>query len=165
MTPLDRGVDVLETIGTARDDGYVRLIALGEAAVRLVRPLHRRPRAIALRKSQVVAHTELVAVAENRRARQREYQAVGELQASAIAIEHGSKPSTNAAVVEPHPRLRSDRRKHLLPLPFSEPAKIELVMIAQEHAPLSRGWARPGRLHGIDQRARAGRCERIDQVL
>ena len=36
MTPLDRGVDVLETVGTARDDGYVRLVAFGEAAVRLV---------------------------------------------------------------------------------------------------------------------------------
>ena len=36
MAPLDGGVDVLETIGAARDDGYVRLIALGEAAVWLV---------------------------------------------------------------------------------------------------------------------------------
>src|SRR6266480_6940473 len=131
MTPLDRSIDVLETIGAARDDGYERLIALGEAAVRLVRPLHRRARAVALRKSQVVAHTEFVTVTEYQRARQREHQAVGELEPTAIAVEHGGEPPTNAAVVELHSGYRSERRKHLLPLPLREPSQVEFVMIAQ----------------------------------
>ena len=38
-------------------------------------------------------------------------------------------------------------------------------MIAQEHAPLRGGRARLGRLHGLDQRARVGGCERVEQVL
>src|SRR5262249_46020478 len=71
MPTLDRSVDVLETVRTARDDWDVRLVALGEAAVWLVRPLHRRAGAVALRKLQIFAHAELVAVAENRRTGQR----------------------------------------------------------------------------------------------
>src|SRR5215475_13274548 len=60
---LDRSVDVLEAVGTAGDDRDIRLVALGETTVRLVRPLHRRPRTVAFRQLQVVAHVELVAVA------------------------------------------------------------------------------------------------------
>src|SRR5215831_11182011 len=140
----------------------MRLVALGEAAMWLVGPLHGHARTIALRKLQIVAHAELVAVAENRRAWQRKHQAVGELQPPAVAIEHWSEPSTNTAVVKLHLALRSERRKHLLPLPFAESAQVELVMIAQKHAPLRRSRARPRRLHGPDQRARVGGCQRVE---
>src|SRR5262245_2195267 len=43
ITPLIGGVDVLEAIGTTADNGYDRFFALGEASIRLGRPLHRRP--------------------------------------------------------------------------------------------------------------------------
>ena len=97
-------------------------VALGEAAVRLVRPLHRSAGAVALGKLQIVAHAEFVAVAENRRTGQREHQAVGQLQPPTVAIEHWSEPPTNAALVELHLGIRSEGRKDLLPLPFAEPA-------------------------------------------
>src|SRR5437764_1063407 len=38
-------------------------------------------------------------------------------------------------------------------------------MVAQEHAPLRRSRARLGRFHGLDQRARVGGCECVEQVL
>src|SRR5262249_52599075 len=43
ITPLFRGIDVLEAVGSFADDGHNRFIAFGEAAIRLSRPLHRRP--------------------------------------------------------------------------------------------------------------------------
>src|SRR5262249_59143925 len=96
------------SVGAAGDDRNMRLVALGEAAVWLVRPLHRRARAVALRELQIVAHAELVAVAENWRAGQRENQAVGELQPPAVAIEHRSEPPANTAPAELHPGMRPD---------------------------------------------------------
>jgi hypothetical protein len=50
---------------------------------------------------EVVAHAELVAVADHRRAGQREHHAVGELLVAPVA-EHGREPAADAAVVELH---------------------------------------------------------------
>ena len=132
MAALDCGVDVLEAVRASGDDGQARLVALGEAAVRLGRPLHGRARAVALGKAEVVAHAELVAIAHHRRAGEREHQAVGELQPPAISVQHRRQPAANAAVVKLHLRLRREGGKHLLPLPLGQPAEIELVVIAQE---------------------------------
>src|SRR5437763_8184239 len=100
MAPLDRRVDVFIAIGTAADHRQVRLLALCEAALRLVRPLHRRARAVALRQTEIVAHADLVAVADNRRPRQCEQQAVGEFEPPLIAVEHRREAAADAAVVE-----------------------------------------------------------------
>src|SRR5215510_277823 len=70
MPPLNGRVDMLEAIRSAGNDWHVRLIALREAGVWLVRPLHRRARAMTLGELQVVAHAELVAIANARRAGQ-----------------------------------------------------------------------------------------------
>ena len=95
----------------------------------------------------------------------REHQAVGELQPPAIAVQHGREAAADAAIVELHLGLRPEGGEHLLPLPLGQPAEIELVVIAQEHAPLRRGRARLGRLHRLDQRPRVGGGQRIEQVL
>ena len=47
--------------------------AVEKPPLRLVRPLHRRADRVALRQREVVAHADLVAVAEDRRAGQREH--------------------------------------------------------------------------------------------
>jgi hypothetical protein len=70
MAPLDRGINVLEAVGPARDHRQPRPVALGEAAVRFIRPLHGRSRAVALRQFQIIAHADLVAVTNDRGARQ-----------------------------------------------------------------------------------------------
>src|SRR5262249_5878315 len=49
MAALDGCIDMLKAVGSARDHRDMRLVALREAAVRLVRPLHRRASAITLR--------------------------------------------------------------------------------------------------------------------
>ena len=165
MAPLDRGIDVLVAVRSSRDDGQVRLVTLGEAAMRFVRPLHRRARAVALGELEVVAHTELVAVAHDRCTGQREHQAVGELQTPAIALQHGGEAAANAALIKLHLGFGCEGGKHLLPLPFAKSAEIELVVIAQEHAPLRRCWARLGCLHRLDQRPCVGCCQCVEQVL
>src|SRR5438046_9860354 len=99
MAPLDRRVDVLVAIGAAADHRQARLLALCEAALRLVRPLHRRARAVALRQTEIVAHADLVAVPDDRRPGQCEQQAVGEFEPPLVAIEPRREAAADAAVV------------------------------------------------------------------
>src|SRR5438105_15454061 len=115
MAPLDRRVDVLVAIGTAADHRQARLLAVCKAALRLVRPLHRRARAVALRQAEIVAHADLVAVADDRRPRQGEQQAVGEFEPPLIAVEHRREAAADAAVVELHLLLWSKGGEHNLP--------------------------------------------------
>src|SRR5262249_10616525 len=86
MSALDRGIDVLEAIRAAGDDWNYRLVNLGETAVWLVRPLHRRTCTIAFGKIEIVAHAELIAVTQDWGAGQREQQAVSELQPTAVTV-------------------------------------------------------------------------------
>ena len=44
--------------------------------------------AIPLRQVEIVAHAELITVANHRRPRQREHQAVGQFEPTTIAVEH-----------------------------------------------------------------------------
>ena len=141
------GVDVLEAVRAAVDHRQDRLLRLGEAAVRLGRPLHRRAGAVALGQLEVVAHAELVAVADHRRAGQREHQAVGELDAAPIALEHRREAAADAALVELHVLVRPEGVEHGLALLLGQAAEVELVVIAQEHAPLRGRRPRLRRLH------------------
>ena len=136
-----------------------------EAGVRLGRPLHRRAGAIALGQREIVAHADLVAVADHGRARQREHQAVGEFEPAPVAAQHRRKPAADAAVVELHVLVGTECRKHQLALRFRQPAEIELVVIAQEQAPLRGGGPRPGGLERLRQRPAIGGGQRIEQML
>src|SRR5205807_6254092 len=72
VAALDRGIDMLKAIRPTADHRHGWFSVLREAAVRLVRPLHRRTRAITFGQRQILAHTDFVAVADDRRPRQRE---------------------------------------------------------------------------------------------
>jgi hypothetical protein len=50
--------------------------------------------------AEVITHPELIAVVNDRSARQREHQAVGEFKAASVAVEHGRKSPPDAAIVE-----------------------------------------------------------------
>ena len=63
---------------------------------------------------EIVAHADLVAVADHRRARQREHQAVGELEPPAVAAEHRREPAANAAIVELHVLVGTEALEHRL---------------------------------------------------
>ena len=103
MSTLDCGVDVLVTIGAARDHRNVGLVIFREARVRLVRPLHRR-RAQLRSGSLDRRPSQFVAVADNWRTGQREHQAVSEFHSPPVAVEHGREPPANAPVIELHVR-------------------------------------------------------------
>ncbi len=78
VPPLIGDIDVGEAIGPIGDDRRFRRRGGREPAVGFARPLHRRPRAGAFGQRKIVAHPDLIAVAEHRRARQGQHQANSE---------------------------------------------------------------------------------------
>ena len=61
-------------------------------------PLHRRAHAVAVAEVDVVAHADLVAVVEDRRAGQREQQAVHQLDLAAVVAEQRREAAADAEV-------------------------------------------------------------------
>src|SRR6185503_11459707 len=102
------------------------------SAVRLVRPLHGRARAVAFLQGQFIAHAELVAIANDRRARQSEEEAVGQFDAPPIATKHWRQPAADAAIIELHILFRPERVEDLLSLLVRQSPEVELIVIAQE---------------------------------
>ena len=115
-------------------------------------PLHRRADGVAFGKAEVLAHADLVAVAEHRRARQRGLERVGHLQPPPVAVEHGRQAAADAAVVELHLGLGPEGVEHLLALAVAEPAEVDLVVVAQERRPLARRRDGRRRFQGSDDR-------------
>ena len=130
MPPLNSSVDVFITVRAPADHWQQRSIAFGKAPMWFIGPLHRRPRAIALGKRKIIAHADLIAVADHGRARQCEQEAIGQFQPAAITIEHGRKPASDAAVVELHFSLGSEDIEHRFALLFGQPPEVEFIMIA-----------------------------------
>src|SRR4051812_42621646 len=122
----------------ALDERTDDLLRVREAAVLLRRPLHRRPDRRTLLQSNVLAHADLVAVAEHGRARQREHQAVGEPQEARIG-EHRGGPAPDATVVEPHRRLRPEAIEDERTVGCREAGEVELIVAAEKVRPLRVG--------------------------
>ena len=99
---------------------------------------------VALGQREVVAHADLVAVADDGRAGQREHERVGHLKAAAVALQHGREAAADAAVVELHVFVRGEGGEAGLALRGREAAEVELVMIAEKLAPLRGGGAARG---------------------
>jgi hypothetical protein len=79
VAPLVGHIYSLVAEGIVADTGSHRPRCQRKAAVLLRSSLHGRPRALTLIQGEVVAHPDLVAVLEHRRARQREEKAEGDL--------------------------------------------------------------------------------------
>src|SRR6185503_10856867 len=142
---------VLIAIWSVADDGENRLCALCESGLWFLRPLHGGPGALTFRKCEIVAHCNLIAVSDHRRARQREHQAVGKLEPAAIALQHWRKTTADPTVIELHFLVGAERVEHIRSLRGGEPAEIQLVVITQEVAPLGRSWPGARILHGFHQ--------------
>ncbi len=99
-------VDRLEAVDRIHDRRRVepRRIGAREAAVAIAAPLHRRPDAVAIAEVDVVAHPDLVAVVDDRRARQRKQQHVQQLGAAAAALDERQQAPPDADV-DPHLRI------------------------------------------------------------
>src|SRR5206468_12830104 len=89
----------------------------------------------------------------------------GQLEPSTVAVEHGREPPANAAVVKLRVGIGGERRENRLALLLAKPAEVELVVIAQEHAPLRRRWSRLGCLQCLDERSCVSGRKCVEQVL
>ncbi len=128
----------LVAIDGVHDDGEVepRGIAAREAGVAVGGPLHGRAHAVAVAEIDVVAHADLVAVVENRRAGKAEQQRIEQLDAAAIVVDQRSQPAANAHV-DAHARIGGVGEVHVVALVVGHHLERELVVIAQEETPLA----------------------------
>lgn len=87
VQPLRCHVELAIVVGTEVDDRSDEPFRLGagEAGVERVVPLHGRSDRLALGQIEVVAHPDLLAVADDRRAGHAQLEAVGQLDASPVA--------------------------------------------------------------------------------
>ena len=130
-------VDGLVVVLGVRDHGQVEALPVGrrEAGVAVGGPLHGRAHAVAVAQVDVVAHADLVAVVDDRGARQREEQPVHELQAAAVVAQQRRQPAADAQV---DARLRVGRvdAVHVVALLVGDHLERQLVVVAQEERPL-----------------------------
>ena len=82
------------------DDGQMELLWIGlrKASVAIGAPLHRRSAAVAIAEINVVAHADLVAVINDRRAGHRHEHGVEQFHFAPAVGEQRSEPATNAEV-------------------------------------------------------------------
>ena len=131
---VDRG-EAVDGIGDDRRE-EPRAVGAREAGVAVARPLHRRPHRVAVAEVDVVAHAELVAVIDDRRAGQRHQQAVHQLDAPAAVLHQRRQPAADAAV-DPHLRIGRIPLVHVVALFVGHHLERELVVVAEEDAPLT----------------------------
>ena len=138
-------VDGLEAVHRVHQRRQVELreVGGGEAAVAVGRPLHRRAHAVAVAEEDVVAHPDLVAVVEDRAARHREEHGVEQLGHVLVVVEQREQPAGDADVA-PHPGIGRVLRVHVVPLLVGDHLQGQLVVVAQEDAPLAAVGDRRG---------------------
>jgi hypothetical protein len=88
-------------------------IAAREPGVAVAAPLHRRADAVAIAEIDVVAHADLVAVVDDRRARHRKEQAVHQLDARSRIVHQRRQPAPDTEV-EAHLRVGRVLRVHVV---------------------------------------------------
>ena len=124
-------------------------IAPREAAVAIAAPLHRRADTVAIAEIDVIAHPDLVAVVDDRRAGHGEEQAVHQLDAAA-AVLHQRRETSADAEIEPHLRVGGVLRVHVVALFVGHHLQRQLVMVAQEDRPLARRRDLRRLVHDLD---------------
>ena len=113
-----------------------RRIGAREAGVAVAGPLHRRADAVAVAEIDVVAHADLVAVVDDRRAGHRHQQAVQQLDARPAVLHQRREPAADADV-DPHLRIGGVRLVHVVALLVGDHLERQLVVVAEEHRPLA----------------------------
>ena len=119
-----------------RREVELREVGAREAPVPVAGPLHRRPDPVPVAEVDVVAHPDLVAVVEDGRAGQREEDRVHQLDLVPPAVEQRGEAAADAEV-ELHPRVARVLGVHVVALLVRDHLEGQLVMVAQEEAPLA----------------------------
>ena len=132
-------VDRLVVIFGVDDDGKIEPLRIrpGETRVAVGAPLHRRADAVAIAEIDVVAHADLVAVIDHRRAGQREQQAVQQFDAAAIVAQQRCQAAADAQI-DPRLRIVGVDAVHVVPLFVGDHFQRQLVVVPQEERPLAR---------------------------
>ena len=131
-------VDGLVAPDGVHDDGEVELggDGVGEAGVAVGVPLHGGADAVAVAEVDVVAHADLVAVVDDGRAGEAEEERVEQLDAAAVVVDERREAAADADV-DAHARVGGVGEVHVVALVVGDHLEGELVVIAQEEAPLA----------------------------
>ncbi len=118
--------------------------------------MHGRAHAAAISKIDVVAHSDLVAVVNDRRAGQRKKKAVHELYFSSIVAQKRREPSADTEI-DPRANVGRERTIHRVALLVGHHLERQLVVISQKDRPLAAGRNRRRLFENVDDRARRKR--------
>ena len=98
--------------------------------------MHGSAYAIAVAEINIVAHTDLIAVVDDWRARERQQQADKQLNAAAVIVQQWCQPSANTDI-DTHARVCAVGKVHVVPLVLGHHLQRELIVVAQEESPLT----------------------------
>ncbi len=133
-------LDVDRLVAVHRVDDRLQVkplrIRAREAGVAIGRPLHRGAHAVAIADEHVVAHTDFVAVINDRRPRHRQQHAVHELDAVLVVV-HQRREAAPDAQVDARALVGRVRGVHVVALLAGHHLERELVMVAQKDRPLA----------------------------
>ena len=116
-------------------------------------PLHRRAHAVTIAELDVVSHTDLIAVIDNRRAGQRKQQCRQELDSAPVVGQQRRQPSSDPDV-QSRLGIRGIRQIHVVALFLGHHLERQFVVVAQEQGPLTGvGNLRRAREHLGDGKA------------
>ena len=134
-----------------------------ESGVAVGAPLHRRPHAVAVAEVDVVAHADLVPVVDDRRAGQREQEAVHQLDPAPVVAEQRREPPADTEV-DARVRIVGVHAVHVVPLLVGDHLQRQLVVVAEKQRPLARLRDR-GRLRDdVDDREAVLHADRHEQA-
>ena len=120
------------------DYGQVQTLRVSarETGIAISAPLHGRAHTVAVPEEEVVSHANLVAVVDDRRARQRKEQPVQQFDSPPVVAQQGGEATADANV-DPHVPVVGVHPVHVVPLFVGHHFEGELIVVAQEHAPLA----------------------------
>ena len=125
----ERPIDLVSKRCAAEKSQELIAIGGGETGVLRAVPLHGRSGRETAFEGKIVAHADLFAVVEQRRAVHAEHEVVHELDAAPIVAEHGRKPPARA-VERKHVLFRCECGEHLLAFLFGNPPDFAIFLDA-----------------------------------
>ena len=134
-----------------------------EAGVAVRRPLHRCAHAVAVAEVDVVAHPDLVAVVQDRRAGQREQQRVEQLDLAPVVAEQRREAPADAEV-DAHLGIDGVRPQHQVAFLVGDHLQRQLVVVAQERGPLPTRRRVRRLLHDVDDRRAVLEAQRHEEA-
>ncbi len=162
---LGLDVDRLVVVLGVDDHRQVELVRVGvrEAGVSVRAPLHRGAHAVPVAQVVVVAHADLVAVVDDRRAGQGHQEGVHQLDAAPVVAQQRRQPPADPQV-DPRLRLGGVNPVHVVPVLVGHHLERELVVVAQEDRPLAGLGDRRGLLQDVDDREPVLHAHRHEQA-